>query len=636
MVGHRLCVELRKRLPVGQAEITVFGGEAGPPYDRVHLGRLVRGEDPSVLELGSAAWYREQQIAVHVGDPIVRIDRALRMVHAAGGLAEAYDHLVLCTGAAAIELKTGREAPLVRVLRTTEDALFIRERALLSTSSGAHIAVIGGGLLGLELAAELAELGVRVDVVEGAEHPLSRQLEKSAGKALLGCLERPGLRLHFGSRVAGVEQLDDERVEVGLQNGEKLVAGLVVLAMGIRPRDELARQAGLLCDLFGGVIVDDRLLTRDPHISAIGECARHRGTVYGIVAPGYAMAEQVARRLAGEAGRFEGVAVGTRLKVPGVDLSVLGESSATGLGVESLVYASGGTYRRLAVRRGRIIGITNIGEWGELGRAQDALSRKEKVKSPQLECFTRAERVWAERKVSLHTWPDEALVCSCMGVTCGTLKAFAREGATTLEQLSQRSSAGTVCGTCRPLLSTLTEAPEPEREAGRMLAWISALAMLGAVLYLALPSWPVPPSVRGFSVDALWVSKLLKQVTGFSLLALFSSSLLFALRKRTKWLAFGSFEAWKLAHAFVGVACLLGAFLHTGFRLGQGLDRALILVFLGSTFLGGASGGWSLLLPNLPPQWQQTVRTYLVRSHVYLLWPLPVLVLFHLLKVYWF
>lgn len=635
MVGHRLCVELRKRLSAERAEIVVIGGEARPAYDRVHLSRVLRGEDPEVLQLATSSWYEGEEISIRTGDPVVRIDRAKRAVHTASGHEVGYDHLVLCTGASALELKTGM-SELVSVLRTDQDAMELRSRTLAATARGDATIVVGGGLLGLELAVELMELGASVDVIEGAEYPLSRQLERSAGVALLGSLDRPGLRLHFGSRLATVERVDDGRAEVSLQNGKRIAGGHVVLAMGIRARDELARQAGLPCDLFGGVVVDDRLLTRDSRISAIGECARHRGTVYGIVAPGYAMAEQVARRLAGENCRFEGVALGTRLKVAGVDLSVLGESAATGLGVESVVYEGERSYRRLAVRRGRIIGITNLGEWGELGRAQDALARREKLKKEQLEKFRRSERVWPERKVSLRTWPDDALVCSCMGVTCGTLKALADEGPCTVDSLAQRSSAGTVCGTCRPLLSTLTEAPELEAGESRTLLWLSLAAMVGAVLYLVLPAWPIPRTVQGDSIDVLWSSKSIKQLTGFFLLALFSSSFLFSLHKRRKWPKFGSFEAWKLAHVVVGVTCLVGAFLHTGFRLGQGLDRALVLCFLGSTFLGGASGGWALLLPNLRPEWQQTVRRYLVRSHIYLLWPLPVLVTFHLLKVYWF
>jgi len=601
----------------------------------VHLARILRGEAPEALELAPPSWHEDEHITLHCGDPVVRIDRARSMVHAASGRAVAYDHLVLCTGAAALELKTGK-SPLVSVLRTDQDAAFLREQVAAVGARGEAVVIVGGGLLGLELAMELLALGASVDVVEGADYPLSRQLERSAGTALLAALERPGLRLHFGSRLAGIEEIGGQRAQVQLQDGRTVTGGLVVLAMGIRARDELGRQAGLPCDLFGGIIVDDRLLTKDPRISAIGECARHRGTVYGIVAPGYMMAEQVARRLAGEPCRFEGVALGTRLKVPGVDLSVLGESAATGLGVEAFVHETERSYRRLAVRRGRIIGITSLGEWGELGRAQDALSRREKLKREHFDRFRRAERVWSERKVSLRTWPSEALVCSCMGVTCGTLRALVDDGACTVEELSQRSSAGTVCGTCRPLLSTLTEAPEPEVAAPNTLGWVSLAAMVGAVLYMLVPAWPIPTSVQGASLDVLWASKTAKQLSGFGLLALFCGSVLLSARKRSRWPRFGDFETWKLVHAALGLACLLGGFLHTGLRLGQGLDRALVLVFLGSTFLGGASGGWALLLPNLPPEWQQTVRTYLVRSHIYLLWPLPLLVLFHLLKVYWF
>ncbi len=637
MVGHRLCQEIRRRPELAELRIVAIGDEPCGAYDRVHLARVLQGQDPEVLRLGAPDFYETENIQLILGDPVVAIERAAKTVLCASGRQERYDHLVLCTGAAPVLGKIpGIDGPRVRPLRTAEDAVLIRERAQEARLSCRPVVIIGGGLLGLELAHELTELGCEVDVLEGADYPLSRQLEKGAGDVLGALIGRPGLRLHLGCRVAQIVDSGDA-LEVKLADERTFPAALVVPAMGIRPRDQLAREAGLACDLFGGVEVSDELLTRDKNISAIGECARHRGVVYGIVAPGYAMAEQVARRLAGQPGKFRGVHVGTRLKVPGVLLSVLGESSATGLGVKSLVYQEAGVYRRLAVRRGRIIGIVSLGEWQELPRAQDALARAERLRAPQFHRFEKAERIWSGLSLSLREWPDAATVCTCMGVTCGALKALAEEGCTTVDELSRRSSAGTVCGTCKSLLATLCDAsPSKDASPSGWMLWLSVASMLGALAFPFLPAFPVPETVIHPGLDVLWANQTLKQVTGFCLVGMFSLSILFSARKRLARFQFGEFQAWRVVHAALGLLCLLGAFLHTGFRLGEGLDRGLVLVFLGSTFLGGVSGGYTLLLGLVPPSAATRLRAWLVRSHIYLLWPLPVLVGFHVAKVYFF
>lgn len=637
MVGQRFCEEVRSRRTLRRMKVVVFGEEPQLAYDRVHLCEILRGQKHEGIQLVHDHWYDENRVELVRRDPIVDLNREEKWVRSANGRIQHYEHLVLATGATPFLAKIpGIDGPRIQTLRTANDASKILEAALSSTRAGLPVVIIGGGLLGTELAYELVQLGVEVTILESADFPLSRQLERSAGTLLHAQLERAGIPIQTKVRVLSLDDNGDACV-VRMHDNEPIRAGLVVPAMGIRPRDQIARAAGIRCDMFGGIEVDDDLLTSDPAISAIGECARHKGMSYGLVAPGYAMAEAVARRLAGGESKFGGVQIGTRLKVPGVELTVVGESQATGLGLRSHVFQADGVHRRLALKRGRVIGITSVGDWDDLPRAQDAMARAEKLEPRQLERFRRNEPMWTGGKLSLHAWPDSATVCNCMGVTCGALRRAQREGCANVEALALATGASTICGSCRPLLSTLTD-PKPEEpdEPSGWMVRLSLLSLIGALVFLFIPAVPYSDSVQAESIDFLWRSGETKQITGFTLAGLFALSIIFSMRKRLSWLRWGDFEAWRVTHASLGVVCLVGGFAHTGFRLGSNLDFALVLVFLGSTLLGGLAGGWGLVESRLSTERGRNSRALLIRSHIYLLWPLPVLLLAHIAKVYFF
>lgn len=638
MVGQRVCDELSSKSTLRSHRIVVFGKEQIAAYDRVHLCDVVRGSAPEQLVLARPEWYREHKIRVQRGDAVIAIDRGERLVRTQSGRVQGYDHLILATGAIPILGKLpGNDGPNVRALRTTDDATFIRERTLHCVRVGLPVVIVGGGLLGIELAEELVDLGAQVIVLESADFPLSRQLEKSAGELLKRLLEKPNLALRTRVRVTKFVSNGGSTL-VEIEGSEPIRCGLVVPAMGIRPNDKLAKEAGLRCDIFGGIEVNDQLLTSDPHISAVGECARHRGTTYGLVAPGYAMAEVVAKRLAGSQVTFSEVQVGTRLKSRHVDLTVVGESAATGLGVKTSIVEGHGTYRRLLTRRGRVIGAVAVGKWQDLPRVQQAMARGEKLRPKQFKRFLADEAMWSkDAGLSLKVWPDIATVCTCVGVTCGSLRSAVNDGCANVEALAERTGASTVCGSCRPLLSSLVdEQPEAPAELSRWMVALSLISLLGSLAFFALPAIPYGTSIQDDRLDVLWRTPLYKQISGFSLAGLFALSIVFSMRKRIKRLSFGDFETWRVVHAAVGVLCLGGGFLHTGFRLGNQLDFALASVFLGTLALGGVAGGWELLEGYLTPNSARALRGWLIRSHIYLLWPLPVLLVMHVAKVYFF
>lgn len=630
MVGQRFCEEIRAREQFAGSSLRVFGDE--PPYDRVHLGRRLSGAPPADLALKEEAWFRDANVTLHA-DPVVQIDRERAVVISASGLEAPYDVLVLATGSQPVLGKipgnTGRD---VRPFRSMSDAEEVLALALRAREAGLPVAVVGAGLLGLELADGLLAEGHSVHVFDAQPYPLSRQIEANAGRALLQGLVRPGLTFHMSARIAQFRE-QERGTLVECEDAPAQAFGLVVLAMGVRPRDKLASAAGLTCDLFGGVEVDDVLRTSDPKIYAIGECARYRGFTFGLVAPGYAMAEVLAEHLGGRnEARFEPSAVGTRLKFEGLPVTVLGESGATGLGVDVAVYQDPKSYRRLVVSRDRLIGAVVIGEWSELSRVESALARRDRVSRAELTRFRKGEQAFRQAHLTILDWPETATVCTCTGVTAGALRRAREAGCDSLELVCQRTGASRVCGTCEQLVASLF-APVEAPKRSLWLGPLSIVAALLAALYLLASPIPFSDSIQEATYDALWRDKVLKQWTGFSLAGLYLVGLLMSVRKRLRWLGRLQFENLRTFHALVGVLGLVGLIVHTGLRLGHGLDRGLILVVLLGTLLGAFAA--------LSPEWasereRPRLRRWVNRIHIYALWPLPVLLLAHIAKVYFF
>src|SRR5690606_38915276 len=331
MVGQRLVEELRGRPELNDYQIVVFGKEPTAAYDRVHLAEVITKGDAGLRSLSDPAWLGEHQVEVVSGDPVEEIDRVEATITTRGGRRVHYEHWIFATGSRPNIAKIpGFDGERICPLRTFEDARKIRRLAFESKERSLPVVIVGAGLLGIELADELVKLGVTTLVLESADYPLCRQLGPECGDRLGQLLLRRRMSLELGAQLHSVEDIGD-RLLVRLGVRQPIACGLVIPAMGVRPCDELARKAGLGCDLFGGIQVNDDLLTSDPKISAIGECARHRGMTYGLVAPGYAMAAIVAQRLAGNTSNFRTVQVGTRLKIADVELTCLGESAARGL-----------------------------------------------------------------------------------------------------------------------------------------------------------------------------------------------------------------------------------------------------------------------------------------------------------------
>ncbi|HET6301237.1 nitrite reductase large subunit NirB [Microbacterium sp.] len=457
MVAHRFVESLTSR-DDGDTVITVLGEEPRAPYDRVALTSFFDGASADDLTLARDV-VEHDRVHLHSGVRATRIDRRERVVATDDGARHPYDSLVLATGSYAARLAVdGFELPGCFVYRTLDDVAalraFVEERArrLGRPLKGM---VIGGGLLGLEAAGALQGLDVSPTVVQAADRLMSAQLDLAAGDALRRLVESRGIRVLTSSITTRLDPGPSGDV-AGLEfsDGSYEHADVVVFTVGVRPRDELAREAGLDVDPRGGVVIDAGCRTSDPAIFAIGEVASFDGQCVGLVAPGYAMAEVAATRLLGGDATFPGYDLSTKLKLSGVDVASFGDAFATTPGALDVVYADpvAGVYKKLVLSDDAttLLGGVLVGDasayaalrplvGGMLGGDPAAYLLPEGgVPAPAGEL------------------PDEATVCSCNSVSAGAIRhAVHEEGCTDVAGVKACTRAGAACGSCVPLVKRI-------------------------------------------------------------------------------------------------------------------------------------------------------------------------------------
>jgi len=358
MAGMRTVEELLKLDPA-MYRITVFGAEPHGNYNRILLSPVLAG-DKTVddIMLHTRAWYEANGVTLHAGDPVLRIDRKRRVVHAQSGLAVPYDRLLIATGSKPFIVPVpGHALPGVIGFRDIQDV----DTMLAAAQRGGKAVVIGGGLLGLEAANGLLRQGMEVSVVHVTGSLMNQQLDPPAADLLRAALERKGLRILLNRQTAAIVGRD--RVQgVRFADGEEVAADLVVMAAGVRPNVELAKSAGLHVER--AIVVDDTLQTYDPRVYAVGECVQHRRSTFGLVAPIWDQARVCAAHLAGAGHRrYVQQATATKLKVTGVDLYSAGDIVGQE-GSEDLVLRDrrGGVYKRLVVTGNRLTGVVLYGD----------------------------------------------------------------------------------------------------------------------------------------------------------------------------------------------------------------------------------------------------------------------------------
>lgn len=441
IAGHTVCEELSS----SDVQIRLVCGESHLPYDRVNLGKLLSAsaQTPADLQLRPATWYADHGIEVRLGTWIADLDPDAGVATAADGQTFRFDRAVLCTGSTPlIPPLPGAGVAGVHVLRSPEDCQDIRSEA----SRAKRAAVIGGGLLGLEAAYALARLGVPTTVVHLMDRLMERQLDGEAAALLAPAMEDLGVEVRLEHQTEAILSDPQGRVRgVHFSGGEQLESDLVVIAVGIRPQTELARRAGL--EVERGIVVDDHLVTSHPRVLAVGECAKHRGVVHGIVAPIREQAAVAARTLIGQTAHYRGSVPSARLKVMGVELVSAGE--AEGEHAVAVRDAGAGSYRKLVLREGRAAGAVLLGDTRGSDLLLDAIRRNVPVEDP-LELLSQASQA------SAADLADDARICNCNGVCKGAIvQAIRQRGLGSTHEVVAVTRAGAGCGSCKPLVSEL-------------------------------------------------------------------------------------------------------------------------------------------------------------------------------------
>ncbi|AIJ21102.1 FAD-dependent oxidoreductase [Amycolatopsis methanolica] len=455
MAGARLADEIRARDPEGtRVTLTVIGEEPHAAYNRVLLSAVVAGTmRPEMVRLHDAGWAAAHHVDLRTDVKAEHIDRAARRVRLSDGSTVDYDALVLATGSRpwlpAVEgltLDDGTPAPGVVTFRTLDDC----DRILDAAKAGALVAVLGGGLLGLEAARGLAGRGNLVTVVHPVGHVMERQLDAGAGAVLAKALGELGIDFKLGAGAARYLPGDGLK----LDDGSKVHADLLVVSTGVRAETTLAVEAGLEVDR--GVVVDDALRTSDGRIHAIGDCAQHPGTVSGLVEPAWQQAKVLADLLTGAdvSARYRGTQVITKLKARGIDLTALGDVHTDAAGPDAEVVCltdpTRGRYAKLVVREERVAGAILLGAPDAAANITHLFDRGVPVPEDRLAVLLgRALPGGATVASSPADIPAAAVVCRCNSVTKGRLVEAFRAGATDVTELASVTRATTGCGSCR-------------------------------------------------------------------------------------------------------------------------------------------------------------------------------------------
>jgi nitrite reductase (NADH) large subunit len=450
MAAGRLLDELVRRDATAAFEITVFGEEPRGSYNRILLGRVLSGGAEEEITLKPQSWYAERGVAFHSGVRVTKVDPVARKLATSDGDSHPYDVCVFATGSSPMVppvrgLKSDDGTPRdgVHVFRTIDDCVAIRERA----RPGSSAVVVGGGLLGLEAAKALCDLGLHVTVLHLDPVLMNAQLDRFGGELLQRAIEKMGIFVRTGT--SADEVLGNGHVEaVRLRSGDVVPADLVVFACGIVPRTDVAKTSGV--PVKRAIQVNDLLATSVPGVYAVGECAEHEGRVYGLVQPIWEQCQVLADVLTGAnpRARYRGSKVYARLKVAGVEVASFGITDAE-FPTDEVVQVfedRRGVYRKLVVRDGKMVGAMLVGCAEAAPTLVQMFDRDEPLPPNRLDVLAtgNALTIAAEREV-----------CNCNHVTEAAIVDAIRDGCDTLPALCDATRAGTSCGSCRGQLTSL-------------------------------------------------------------------------------------------------------------------------------------------------------------------------------------
>ncbi|WP_373496859.1 nitrite reductase large subunit NirB [Aquiflexum sp.] len=456
MVGYKFCEKLRDADKGEKYEVSVYGEEPWPAYDRVHLSSYFSGMGAKDLMMAPLEWYYQNKIQLHTKELIVKIDRENRKVFSHLGNEESYDFLILATGSGAfVPSIPGVEKRGVFVYRTLEDLDAMK-------AYGKHVksaAVLGGGLLGLEAAKAVLDMGLKTHVVEFAPRLMPRQLDESGSALLKSKMEDLGISVHLSKNTQNIEG-NGKLTGMSFADGSFLDVDMLVISAGIKPRDELAKDCGLPVAQRGGIVVNENLQTSEPNIYAIGEAASYNNMVYGLVAPGYEMATQVVNQLMGKEGKpFQGFDMSTKLKLIGVEVGSFGDPFGETESCKPIVYEnkSSGIYKRINISQDgkRLIGGVLVGDTSAYNMMLQMVQNNMPLPPEPEDLILGSRGGDKPAGLGIANLPDTAQICSCENISKADLCGAIQDGQYDIASLKSCTKAGTGCGGCLPLMGDL-------------------------------------------------------------------------------------------------------------------------------------------------------------------------------------
>jgi len=472
MVGYKFCEKFISKKGSENYQITVFGEESRRAYDRVHLSEYFAGKSADDLSMSTSNWYEDNNIILNTSELITDINREQKTIHTHLEKTHEYDYLVLATGSAAfVPPIEGVDKEGVFVYRTIEDLDAIMAYAKKIKQKGAtEAAVLGGGLLGLEAAKAVRDLGLNPHVVEFAPRLMPRQLDKGASDMLQSKIEELNIGIHLNKSTQYIAG-EDAITGMMFDENELLKVDMLVISAGIKPRDELGRVSGLEVGVRGGIVVNNKMQTTDPNIYAIGEVALYNHMIYGLVAPGYEMADVAAEQIIGnEKLMRETIDMSTQLKLIGVEVASFGDPFIENDEVTAIVYENkfSGIYKRINVTKDgkTLLGGILVGDSSDYNSLFQIYNNAMKLPANPEDLILGSRGGEGSTMGSAMDLPDTAVICSCENVTKGSICCSITDGSSeTFSDVVKATKATSGCGGCKPMVVDLVK--ETQKSLGK-------------------------------------------------------------------------------------------------------------------------------------------------------------------------
>lgn len=630
-VGIRAARMLKGQNP--HNTILVFGEEAVSPYNRIQLSLYLLGEVSRKSLDTPVTLDANNDIRQYIGKKITHIDRKKRVVTDENCQTYGYDNLIIATGSQAYRPNTpGNQLINVFTFRTLADT----EALIRRKQEGHAVYIIGSGPLGIEAALGMKTRENRV-YLQARNYLLDSSLDAKSQDILADNLKTAGIHVIKDENTEAILGTD-KVIGVELTSGRIIECDTVIFCTGVTANTTLAEAAGL--EVNKGILVNDTMQTSDRYIYAVGECSEHKGLTYGVVAPGFEQVSSMITHVAGQNMPYTGSLANIKLKFGSQSSALIGNFKDANC--ESFVYANRlkGIYRKIFLKDQVLVGYVHIGSWSELSQLQISQASGQKIRQKNCQQFVESGFLWSEPKsIHIKDQPEEYIVCLCESVTRGTLSKAMESGNRTIDSLCSATSAGITCGSCKPLLAEMLDAPAPNlvMRHHKSIYVLSIIAIILMAAIVVLNPINIGQSVQlTWQLEKLWFDNTWKQISGYSLLILSLLAGGISVRKRWKKLNVGHLDDWRHIHSLIGVIALLALMIHTGMRLGHNLNLALMLVFLAATLTGSLVGVFMARNHHWTDLKLRKHRAWWSRVHYTLLWMLPALLSYHILAVYFF